>query len=142
MDLAKALGTGEPASLQKLSLYLPERDNTGEPVPDIELWIEGAMAIFTEINGGATRLPVAMGYWKPAGGALVREPTNVVYSYIRSARQFEANLDRLVSFIHSFGKHAKQGEVMVEFSGEVRGRGFVSRAYFVTEYPKAGKKPF
>jgi len=88
---------------------------------------------------------VAQGYWKPESGEPVREPTHVVYSYIGQQRIFEANLDRLVRFIHSFGKHAKQNTVMVEFSGEV-GRGdakrFVSRAYFIDRYPKAGAKPF
>ncbi|HEX8639776.1 MAG TPA: hypothetical protein VF704_01330 [Allosphingosinicella sp.] len=141
MDLEKALGAGKPASVQKFSLYLPELDRDGAPVPEIERWIEAALWIFGEINGGATRLPVAQGYWRPSSGAPVREPTNVVYSYIRDGR-FEANLDRLVRFIHSFGKHANQGEVMVEFSGEVRGRGFVSRAYFIDKYPKAGPRPF
>lgn len=145
MDLAKALGAGTPASIQKFSLYLPERDRDGEPVPEIERWIEAALHIFGQINGGATRLPVAQGYWKPNSGEPVREPTNVVYSYIRDDKRFEANLGRLVRFIHSFGKHAKQGEVMVEFSGEV-GRGgrrrFVSRAYFIDRYEKAGEKPF
>ena len=72
----------------------------------------------------------------------MREPTHLVYSYIRDEKRFEANLERLVRFIHSFGKHANQGEVMVEFSGEVPGRGFVSRAYFIDEYPKAGERPF
>jgi hypothetical protein len=145
MDLEKALGAGKPASIEKFSLYLPERDRDGAPVSDIELWIEAAMGLFGDINGGATRLPVAQGYWKPEGGEPVREPTNVVYSYIRDDRRFEANLDRLVRFIHSFGKHARQGEVMVEFSGEVRRRGersFVSRAYFIDDYRKAGERPF
>jgi len=31
---------------------------------------------------------------------------------------------------------------MVEFVGEVPGRGFVSRAYFIEDYAKAGEKPF
>lgn len=124
MNLEKALGAGKPASVQKISLYLPERDNAGDPVPDIEKWVEAAMWLFGEINRGATRLPVAQGYWKPESGEPVREPTHVVYSYIGKQRIFEANLDRLVRFIHSFGKHAMQN--MVEFSGEV-GRGGARR---------------
>ncbi|HEY0111605.1 MAG TPA: hypothetical protein VGB59_00480 [Allosphingosinicella sp.] len=142
MDLREALGAREAASLQKFSLYLPERDRNGAPVAEIEKWIEATLAIFGEINGGATRIPVAEGYWRPETGEPVREPTNLVYSYIRDADRFAANLDRLVRFIHSFGKHANQGEVMVEFSGEVPGRGFVERAYFIDEYPKAGERPF
>jgi hypothetical protein len=142
VNLEKALGTGKPASVQKISLYLPERDRDNAPVPDIEKWIEAAMWLLGEINRGATRLPVAQGYWQPTQSW---EQTHVVYSYIAEQRIFEANLDRLVRFIHSFGKHAKQSSVMVEFSGEV-GRGearrFVARAYFIDEYPKAGERPF
>ena len=142
MNLEEALGAGKPASVQKISLYLPERDRDNAPVPDIEKWIEGAMWLLGEINRGATRLPAAQGYWQPSQSW---ETTHVVYSYVDRPRVFEANLDRLVRFIQSFGKHAKQYSVMVEFSGEV-GRGearrFVARAYFVEEYPKAGERPF
>lgn len=142
LNLEKALGAGKPASVQKISLYLPEHDHDNAPVADIEKWIEAAMWLLGEINRGATRLPVAQGYWQPTKSW---EPTHVVYSYIDEQKIFEANLDRLVRFIHSFGKHARQSSVMVEFSGEV-GRGetrrFVARAYFINEYPKAGPKPF
>jgi hypothetical protein len=146
VDLQTALGATTGASATRFSLYLPDSDRDGQPVPQLEQWIDVAMALFADINGGATRLPVAQGIWKPdRGGEVVREATNVVYSYIGQQRIFEANLDRLVRLIHSFGKHAKQGEVMVEFSGEV-GRGdarrFVARAYFIDEYPKAGRKAF
>jgi hypothetical protein len=125
---------------------LPDRDRDGAPVRHLEAWIEMAMGVFTDVNGGATRLPLAHGMWKPqSGGKTVREATTVVYSFIRDRARFNANVGRLTTFIHSFGKHANQGEVMVEFSGEVRRRGersFVSRAYFIDEYPKAGEKPF
>lgn len=88
-------------------------------------------------------LPPAQGIWKPEAGAeAVREATGVVYSFIRDARRFEAGLPRLTAFNHTFGRQANQGEVMVEFSGEVPGRGFVSRAYFVDHYPMAGPPPF
>jgi hypothetical protein len=141
VNLEKALGAGKPASVQKISLYLPERDSDNAPVPDIEKWIESAMWLLGEINRGATRLPAAQGYWHPTGSW---ETTHVVYSYIGEQKIFEANLDRLVRFIHSFGKHARQSSVMVEFSGEV-GRGaarrFVARAYFIDKYDKAGPEP-
>lgn len=142
MDLGEALGASGLASLQRFSLYLPDSDRDGAPVPQLEQWSAVAMALFADVNGGATRLPMAQGIWKPEGGAEVREATVVVYSFIRDTARFEANIERLAAFIHTFGKHARQGEVMVEFSGEVAGRGFVSRAYFIDEYPKAGPKPF
>jgi hypothetical protein len=143
VDLQSALGATTGASATRFSLYLPDSDRHGQPVPQLEQWIDVAMTLFADINGGATRLPVAQGIWKPDGrGEIVREATNVVYSFVRDRTRFDANLERIAVFIHSFGKHANQGEVMAEFAGEVPGRGFVSRAYFIDKYPKAGPKPF
>ncbi|HEX8642373.1 MAG TPA: hypothetical protein VF702_00495 [Allosphingosinicella sp.] len=143
MDLKEALGAREGATATRFALYLPDSDRRGDPVPDLERWKEAAMALFADVNGGATLLPPAQGIWKPDdGGATVREATSVVYSFIRNQERFERGLKRLAAFIHSFGKHAEQGEVMVEFSGEVPGRGFVARAYYIDEFPWAGERPF
>lgn len=112
-------------------------------MPRLEQWIEAAMRVFAEVNGGATRLPTAQGIWSPgAGEEPMREASNVVYSFIRDEAVFAANVRRLAAFIHSFGKHARQSEVMVEFAGKDPVRGYVSRAYFVDKYPLAGPRPF
>lgn len=147
MELKDVLGAAGEASAQRFSLYLPEKDRDGAPVPRHDEWVEAAMTIFADVNGGATRLPTAQGIWKSGTGAVVREATSVVYSFIRDTGTFEAGLERLARFIHSFGKHGNQGEVMVEFAGEVpAGAGgelrFVSRAYFIDDFSKAGKSPF
>jgi hypothetical protein len=137
------LGASRAATLQKFSLYLPDRDRDGAPVRSTEAWQAAAMTLFADVNGGATLLPPGDGIWNPdGGGEIVRESTRVVYSFIRDGDKFERDFDRLAVFIHSFGKHARQGEVMVEFAGEVPGRGFVSRAYFIEEFSKAGPAPF
>ena len=129
MELKKALGAKKGANASRFVLYIPDSDAAGKPVPDLEKWKEAALAVFADVNGGATLLPPSQGVWKPEGGGdTVREATSVVYSFIRDRRRFEHGLRRLAIFIHTFGKHAKQGEVMVEFSGEVPGQGFVSRA--------------
>lgn len=143
MDLKKALGASGGAVASRFAFYLAHSDANGRPVPDLEKWKEAAMATFAEVNGGATLLPPADGIWKPDdGGAIVREATSVVYSFIRDEARFIAGLPRLAVLIHSYGKHSGQGEVMVEFSGEVPERGFVSRAYFISDYTMAGEKPF
>lgn len=143
LDLEKALGASRAATLQKFSLYLPDRDRDGAPVKSTEAWHAAAMTLFADVNGGATLLPPAEGIWNPDDGdEIVRESTRIVYSFIRDGEKFERDIDQLAVFIHSFGKHARQGEVMVEFSGEVPGRGFVSRAYFIEEFSKAGPRPF
>lgn len=95
MELKDVLGATGEASAQKFSLYLPEKDRDGAPVPRHEEWVEAAMTIFAEVNGGATRLPTAQGIWKPQAGPVVREATSVVYSFIRDTGTFEAGLDRL-----------------------------------------------
>jgi hypothetical protein len=142
-DLQEALGASRAAILQKFSLYLPDRDRDGAPVRSTEAWHEAAISLFADVNGGATLLPPADGIWNPEdGGEVVREATRVVYSFIRDGGKFERDFDQIAVFIHTFGKHARQGEVMVEFAGEAPGRGFVSRAYFVDEFAKAGPRPF
>lgn len=143
MELKRALGARKGANASRFALYIPDSDSAGNPVPDLEKWKEAALAVFADVNGGATLLPPAQGVWKPEGGGdTVREATSVVYSFIRDRRRFERGLSKLAIFIHTFGKHAGQGEVMVEFSGEVPGRGFVARAYFIDDYTMAGGKPF
>jgi hypothetical protein len=143
LDLQEALGASRAATLQRFSLYIPDRDRDGAPVESSAAWHAAAMALFADVNGGATLLPAADGIWNPEDGSeMVREATRVIYSFIRDGRKFERDVDQLAVFIHTFGKHANQGEVMVEFAGEVPGRGFVSRAYFIDKYPKAGPKPF
>jgi hypothetical protein len=143
LDLKTALGATSGASATKFSLYIPDRDRDGKLVEGLELWKAAAMNLFAEVNGGATLLPPAQGIWKPEGGGeIVREATSIVYSFIRDEKQFSRGLKRLAAFIHTFGKHANQGEVMVEFSGELPGGRYVSRAYFIDEYDKAGEKPF
>ena len=134
MDLEKELGANGAASAQKFSLYIPDEDRHGNPVPNREEWIAAAMRLFADINQGATRLPTAQGIWDPEGPEPPGpEATDVVYSFIFDAARFEANVKRLAVFIHSFGKHTDQHTVMCEFSGEVPGRGFVSRASFISD---------
>lgn len=143
MDLEKELNAKSPPSTQKFSLYIPDKDGDGNDVPHREDWIAAAMRLFAEINRGATRLPTAQGIWDGGeGGPPINEATDVVYSFILDPAAFEAGIRRIAVFVHSFGKHAKQNTVMVEFSGEVPGRGFVSRAYFISDYTLAGPPPF
>jgi hypothetical protein len=71
VDLQTALGATAAATATKFSIYLPDSDRDGHPVPQLEQWIGTALALFAEVNGGATRLPVAQGIWQPEGGGEV-----------------------------------------------------------------------
>lgn len=136
MDLQKELGAREAATVNKISIYLPDHDRIGAPVPSIDEWIEAGLSVMAEIAGGATLLPPAQGVWNPEDGETVREDTSVIYSFIRDWPKFAANVRRLRAFLHTFGQQTNQGEVMVEFTGETEG-GFLSRAYYISEYEEA-----
>jgi hypothetical protein len=136
MDLKKLLGATEAASIEKISIYLPDKDKFGVLIPDHGVWIEAAMTVMAQVNGGATCLPPAIGVWRSDEGVLLKEGTTVVYSYIRDPAQFLANVARLKMFLQMFGQETQQSEIMVEFTGE-KDDGFISRAYFIRDYRSA-----
>lgn len=133
MDLKEALGATEAATADRFAIYLPDRDSEGEPI-EIDAWIETALTIMTEINGGSTRLAPSIGMYNN-NGKIIRENTTVVYSFIRDADNFIANLPRIKKFLHTFGYETRQQEVMVEFSGESSGS-FFQRAYMISDYQR------
>jgi hypothetical protein len=69
IDLQTALGATTGASATMFSLYLPDSDRDGQPVPQLEQWIDVAMTLFADINGGATRLPFGFHPWSLVNAA-------------------------------------------------------------------------
>jgi hypothetical protein len=136
MNLREVLGARAAASAQKFSIYLPDRDFSGNSLESIDAWIEVAVDLLTKTNGGATCAPPSYGTWKRKNGRIIRENTRIVYSYITSPRRFERNIRTVRLFLHSFGAECKQDGVMVEVSGEDKAV-FVSRAYVIDTYPDA-----
>ena len=137
MNLRDGLGATAAAAAQRFSIYLPNRDAEGDPIHDIEDWIDVAIDMLTKINGGATCLPPAYGTWRKSGRQkIVQENTRVVYSYITDAAKFSRNIHTISTFIHSFGRECRQEAVLAEFSGEDKAT-FVHRAYFIDSFPKA-----
>ncbi|MGF1549855.1 MAG: hypothetical protein ACFBQW_04900 [Sphingomonadaceae bacterium] len=45
MDLKEALGAQSAASVLRISVYFPDQDRDGEPVPQIERWIETGITL-------------------------------------------------------------------------------------------------
>lgn len=79
LNLAGAIGAAESASIECLTFYIPSRDKDGNDFDQIP-WIEQALALLSQIGGGATVLPPAEGAWlNPETGTLIRE--NVVLAY-------------------------------------------------------------
>lgn len=138
MDLQKALGAAEAATVDKFSIYLPDLDQSGAPVPGIGAWIEAGLHLMAHVNGGATCLPPGRGIW--GSNSVTIETTYVIYSFIRCPDNFIRDINQLTAFLHTFGKYTNQGEVMADFCGEGEA-GYISRAYYIRDYDQAGAKP-
>jgi len=116
LDLAELLGATE-ASVQQLTLYIPDKDKDGNQQKDLNKWIYEAQEVLTAIGGGTTSMPPADGTWlNPDSNETIREETKMIFTYIEPDR-FEANLARLREFLHRFGRETNQGEVAFEFDG-------------------------
>jgi hypothetical protein len=115
-DLTAALGADDTTSPQAFTIYIPNKDRDGNPIPDPQAWIEEAIELMCEINGGATAMPPVDGAWKNEQGAVIRENPVVVYSYI-AAEAFTAALPRIREFLHRMGRRTNQGEIAVEYDG-------------------------
>lgn len=131
-NLQALLRASAAASVQKLSIYIPNKDKNNQVVHKSEDWIDAAVELLTDINGGSTRMPLARGTWLRRGGHVIKEDTTVVYSYIEDPDEFERRIKEITAFLHRFGKATNQDSVMVEFSGGDDGY-FVSRAYYIHE---------
>jgi hypothetical protein len=145
VDFGKALGATNAATVQKISVYLPDKDRRGELVAQVDEWVEATLTEMIAACGGATLVAPADGAWKSPDGPILRESTRIIYSFIREPDVFVAHLDRIVTILHSFGKYTNQGEVMIELSSESwldeegteRKQGYLSRAYYIDRYAKA-----
>jgi hypothetical protein len=115
-DLGSLLGaTGQP-SAQRLTLYIPNKDQVGEVLASHEAWTKEAQELLTEIGGGASGFPPVDGTWKKPDGSALWEQTRILYTYIDPDR-IAANIVRLRHFLHRFGHETNQGEVVFEFEG-------------------------
>jgi hypothetical protein len=114
LDLAAALGAEREPSTQILSLYIPNKDRHGRPIRAAR-WIREAQEILTKIGEGCTTTPPHDGGWETPDGALRREKTVIVYTYIKPDR-FLAQLGALREFLHRFGRETNQEVVVAEVS--------------------------
>jgi len=115
-NLGKELGATEEPAAQRLTLYIPNKDRVGELIADHEKWTIQAQELLTEIGSGATAFPPVDGTWRKPDGSDLWEQTRLVYTYIDPDR-LAANVLRLRTFLHRFGRETNQGEVVFEFDG-------------------------
>lgn len=114
LDLEKAMGADAASAIQRLTLYIPSRDQHGKdfnPKP----WVDEALRLLSSIGGGATAMPPVDGAWlNPATAKLVIEKVVLVYTFI-DPDKFVAALPALRAFLHRLGRETDQGEIVFEF---------------------------
>jgi hypothetical protein len=106
---------GAAHSTTRFTIYLPDRDRVGNPVPRIEYWVTRACVMLATINGGVTRLAPAQGMWI-CDNRLVEETTHVVYTLVLN-EAFFAHLDRVLNFLSEFAIRTNQHAVALEYDG-------------------------
>jgi hypothetical protein len=112
-DLVKELGAEEQPSAERLTLYIPDKDRDANGIVNHDEWVKLGQELLTDIGDGATCFPPVTGTWlKPDGGKLW-EQTTMIYSFI-DPDKFKANMSRLRSFLHRFGRETNQGQVVFE----------------------------
>jgi hypothetical protein len=114
VNLAHALGAGEAVAAQCFTLYVPNKDKEDQEIGTQRRWVLDALRLLSEINGGATAIPVEGG-WLNAEGKIILEHPVVVYSFLPDPDKFLQNLPRIREFLHRMGRETNQGEVAFEF---------------------------
>ncbi len=117
LDLVEILGAEDAASIQVLTLYIPNKDRDGNAVETQDKWVQEAAELLARIGGGVTILPPCRGGWlNPVSATIIWEEPVKVYTYVK-ADAFDAHLGKLRSFLHRLGVETRQGEVALEFDG-------------------------
>ena len=116
VNLSDQLGADEGFSTQCFSLYVPNKDKNDQEYGHQRRWVLDAIRLLSEINGGATAIPVEGGWVDDSGRVILEEPV-IVYSYVKT-EPFLNNLSRIREFLHRMGRETNQGEIGFEFDGK------------------------
>lgn len=106
-----------PEPRHVLEVYVPNRTQEGDEVLDHAVWVERIASVLTDVGGGCTILPPAVGLWRnPATRELVREETTVVRVYATREALLEGG-PKLRSELAQFKREAEQGAVAMTLDG-------------------------
>jgi hypothetical protein len=118
LDVGNALGASEPASVQVLTLYIPDKDREGNELGTQRQWVLQAAGLLAPMGRGVTIMPPVEGGWyDEADDRTVWEHPVLVYTYI-IPEPFLERLGELREFLHRMGRETNQGEVVCEFDGQ------------------------
>jgi len=116
VDLASALGAEAGVATQCFTVYVPNKDKNDQEIGTQRRWVLDIIGLLSEINGGATAIPVEGGWVSDEGKVILEHPV-VVYSFVTKPDEFLKNLPRLRAFLHHMGRETNQGEIAFEFDG-------------------------
>src|SRR6266446_2555329 len=80
-DLGTALGAEAGTSVQCFTIYIPDKDRLDQEIGTQRRWVLEAIRLLSEINGGATAIPVEGGWLNDEGKIILEDPV-IVYSFI------------------------------------------------------------
>jgi hypothetical protein len=113
--------------VNRITIYIPDRDCFEQEIPDICKWIDEAAYILVSIAGGATVLPGRGMYLNRITGKIINEQTALVYANVEHEHLLQ-NRSLITDFIDRFGRETNQDSVLVEYNGQL---------YFITDFERA-----
>src|SRR5713101_1214386 len=114
INLAGVLGADAGVAVQCFTVYMPNKDKNDQEIGTQRRWVLDAIRLLSEINGGATAIPVEGG-WLSDDDKIILEHPVIVYSFVANPESFLQHLPRLRAFLHRMGRETNQGEVAFEF---------------------------
>lgn len=111
--MAEALGAAGVA-VQCFSVYVPNKDKHDREIGTQRRWVLDAIRLLSEINGGATAIPVEGGWLNEEGQIILEHPV-IVYSFVTRPDEFLKALPRIRALLHQMGRETNQAEVAFEF---------------------------
>ena len=114
VNLTGALSADAGVAVQCFTAYIPNKDKNDQEMVRSAAGYSTPSWLLSEINGGATAIPVEGGWLNDEGTILLEHPV-VVYSFVSRPVEFLQQLPRLRAFLHRLGRESNQGEVAFEF---------------------------
>src|SRR5437868_4815514 len=87
VNLTDALGADADVAVQCFTVYIPNKDKNDQEIGTQRRWVLDAIRLLSEINGGATAIPVEGGWLNDEDMILLEHPV-VLYSFVSRPVEF------------------------------------------------------